>query len=339
MPQRIADGYLDCAVYVYPSKAAADAGDHAGGSGFIIAYPLNPAPWREIYIVTNRHVIAKCPGDVFLRFNTKLGKTDVKAVPKDSWFTHPDGDDVAVCAFGESMAEYKYNHIDYGQFMTPERQRNEDIGIGDEVFMVGRFINHEGKQQNHPALRYGHIAMMTGEPIEDIRTGIKQESYLIECRSMGGYSGSPVFVAIMPMHMERARRESTVRSFPRGPFLLGINWCHIHHRMPIKTASADTFVLTEPEAVEPGGEYILANTGMAGVVPVGKLVELLESDEMKEHRRESEKELARKLTSESAVTLDSADEPMQTTPKGADIPVPTTEQFFGDLEKASRRKP
>lgn len=337
MPQRIADGFLDCAVYIYPDKASADAGDQIGGSGFLIAYPLNPAPWREIYIVTNRHVVAN--RDVFVRFNTKLGKTDVKEAPNSSWIKHPDGDDVAVCAFGQSMDEYKYNFVDSGHFMTEEIQRKEDIGIGDEVFMVGRFINHDGKQKNHPSLRYGNIAMMTSEPIEDSRSGIKQESYLVECRSMGGYSGSPVFVTTMPLHMARARRENTARTFPRGPWLLGINWCHIHHRMPIKTVSADTFVLTEPEAVEPGCEYTLANTGMAGVVPVGKLVELLESDEVKEQRRESEKVLARKLVSESAVTLDSADEPMQTTPKGADIPVPTTEQFFGDLEKASRRKP
>jgi hypothetical protein len=334
--QRIADGFLDCAVYIYPSEAAAEAGDHIGGSGFIIGYPINPAPWIEMYIVTNRHLVAN--RDAFLRFNTKLGKTEIKPAPKDSWVSHPNGDDVAVCAFGESMDEYRYNHIDSTQFMTPEIQQKEDIGIGDEVFMVGRFINHEGKQLNHPALRYGNIAMMTSEPIKDERAGIEQQSYIIECRSMGGYSGSPVFVTTMPLHMARARRENTVRTFPRGPWLLGINWCHIHHRVPTKVASCDTFVLTEPQQVQPGGEYVYENTGMAGVVPVSKLIELLESDEVKEQRRESEKELARELASESMVALDSADEPMQTTPEGERIPIPTKEQFFGDIEKASRQK-
>ena len=291
MPQRIHDGFLDCAIYIYPTESAARIGEQAGGSGFIIAYPLNPLPWREIYLVTNQHVIAKCPQDVFVRFNTTLGKTDIKPIAKHSWFPHPHGDDVAICPYGQSMDEYSYSYVDFEQFMTPSRQEAEDIGIGDEVFMVGRFINHEGKQQNHPALRYGHIAMMTGEPIKDVRTGIEQESYVIECRSMGGYSGSPVFVTTMALHMARARRETTARTLPRGPWLFGINWCHIHHRMPINVASENTFVLTEPEIVKPGCEYTLANTGMAGVVPIGKLIGLLESDEVKEQRRESEKKL------------------------------------------------
>jgi hypothetical protein len=46
--------------------------------------------------------------------------------------------------------------------------------------MVGRFINHEGKQRNLPALRYGNIAMMPLEPIIQQETGITQESFFVK---------------------------------------------------------------------------------------------------------------------------------------------------------------
>jgi hypothetical protein len=60
-----------------------------------------------------------------------------------------------------------------------------DIGIGDEAFVVGRFINHEGKQRNTPTARTGIISQMPIEPIH-IR-GIDQECFLIEARSFGGF--------------------------------------------------------------------------------------------------------------------------------------------------------
>src|SRR5438876_12389505 len=181
------------------------------------------------------------------------------------------------------------------------------MGIGDEVFMVGRFINHEGTQQNKPSVRFGHIAMMPGEPITNPKTGFRQNCYLVDCRSMGGYSGSPVFV--MPQSMAGGRRQMMVGVFAgqrmSGPYLLGINWCHLHYRMPILEAAQDdsAMVVTEPPIVT-DGNYVLANSGMAGVVPVSKLIELLESDEVKQ-AREAEAEQVRKPEKNSPVTLDS----------------------------------
>jgi hypothetical protein len=208
--------------------------------------------------------------------------------------------------------------------------------------MVGRFINHEGKQQNRPTLRYGHIAMMPSEPIEDAKSGIKQESYLVECRSMGGYSGSPVFVMVMNQAMARRRQTSFANLIPRGPWLLGINWCHLHYASPIKSRSVDgeaSMVMTSPPIIE-NDEYVLSNSGMAGVVPVTKLIELLDSDEVIALRQKDEEAVRKKLAESSYVSLDTAQRPAitQTTAEGHEIPIPTRDQFIDDLKKASRKK-
>lgn len=57
---RIPDHRLNVAVYLYRSRAAAVAGEDAGGTGFIagIQYPTVPTH-AAIMVVTNKHVITK----------------------------------------------------------------------------------------------------------------------------------------------------------------------------------------------------------------------------------------------------------------------------------------
>jgi hypothetical protein len=66
------------------------------------------------------------------------------------------------------------------------------IGIGDAVFITGLFSHHPGKARNLRVIRVGNIAAMPDEPVKTQRG--EMEAYLIEARSLGGLSGSPVFV-------------------------------------------------------------------------------------------------------------------------------------------------
>lgn len=47
--------YLDCAVYLYPSEAAAQDGDRIGGSGFLLGLPLSEVSQVFLCVVTNKH--------------------------------------------------------------------------------------------------------------------------------------------------------------------------------------------------------------------------------------------------------------------------------------------
>ena len=192
---RIHNQFLECSVYLYPSKEAAEKGERAGGSGFLISIKAAVEGWTHIYAVTNSHVIREGNSPV-IRLNTQSGETDVLEYEQDAWIHHPDGDDIAVCPLDFPAAQFVVRFIDRDKvFVTPNRIRFFDIDIGDGTFMVGRFSNHEGKQRNTPSVRFGNIAMMPDEPIKHPR-GHMQESFLIESRSIGGYSGSPVFVHI-----------------------------------------------------------------------------------------------------------------------------------------------
>jgi hypothetical protein len=149
---------------------------------------------------------------------------------------------------------YPIKRLPYGGILFEDRVQSFGIGPGDDVFIIGRFINREGHQKNTPSVRFGNIAQMPGEPIID-DDGIAQESYLVEARSIPGYSGAPVFVHIpigpgielartnIPEWIqEEIRKQQGIneirwRSFmPMGPYLLGVDFCHINDRIPVRSA-------------------------------------------------------------------------------------------------------
>jgi hypothetical protein len=54
----VPDTALNCIVYLYPSRADAEAGKPLGGSGFMIGVQSEKYPNRShMYVVTNRHVL------------------------------------------------------------------------------------------------------------------------------------------------------------------------------------------------------------------------------------------------------------------------------------------
>jgi hypothetical protein len=77
-----------------------------------------------------------------------------------------------------------------GSSATDEVIETEAIGIGDEVFMVGLFRNHLGRDRNEPIIRVGNIAAMPTDPIRSQVYG-DMRAILVEARSIGGLSGSP----------------------------------------------------------------------------------------------------------------------------------------------------
>jgi hypothetical protein len=89
---------------------------------------------------------------------------------------------------------HNYLMIPTSEFATQDMVTREEIGVGDDVFMFGMLVDHEGRQQNTPVVRFGHISLMPHDPIP-LGAGVLQECFLADCESIGGFSGSPVFLA------------------------------------------------------------------------------------------------------------------------------------------------
>lgn len=307
--------YLDCTVYLYPSEAAAEDGEKIGGTGFLLGIPVERTSRDDsvVAIVTNRHVVDN--GNTVARLNTASGSITILPLDDAAWFHHPDGDDLTICPIN-LPAGHNQKYIPAVNFVTKESIDRWDIGPGDDVFVVGRFINHEGRQRNLPTLRFGNIAQMPWEPI--MVDGYPQESFLVECRSISGYSGSPVFVWIAPpllpgltpdgrkfllegklklfgISQQRAKMFGT-SGFPIvGPLLLGVNYSYIHSKEPVRSGSERQM----------HDWFVNANTGMMGVIPAWKINDIIEGSEMKALKERAAADI-KKRESESPVTLTSA---------------------------------
>jgi hypothetical protein len=277
---RIDDNILHCVFYLYPSVQDAKMGEKYGGTGFFVG--LNSRVHSDltyVYAVTNSHVLRE-GGAPVIRLNTQDDKMDIIPLTNANWVHHPDGDDVAICELAPaSMHRWKF--IPSQLLLTKDIIAKFNIGIGDETFMVGRFVNHEGKQRNLPSVRFGNIAMMPLEPVLHQR-GHLQESFVVESRSLPGYSGSPVFVFLPPF--SDRQNQMGIRSSSMGPWLLGIDWGH--NRSYEKVREKNGNELSE-------GWVVRSNSGMMNVIPTWIINDLLNIREFVEHREESDARLAK----------------------------------------------
>jgi hypothetical protein len=294
---RIRNEFLDCVIYLYPSEIDADQGERAGGSGFLVGVPAKwhgPDSWF-LYAVTNKHVIRNSS---VIRMNSSNGEKVIMSIPRNSWVWHPSGDDLAVCLIHFDPNEIAFNFVRNDMFITKEIVDGYNIGPGDDVFMVGRFINHEGRQKNIPSVRFGNIAQMPWETIQQ-DDGFEQESFLVECRSISGYSGSPIFVHIPPASIRNAPNWKPASPLiAHGPWLLGIDWGHIHNWTPV---CRDNGMPVNPD---PKLMQVKLDTGMAAAVPAWKLAEILNQGPLADFRAHIESEAANMVTS-SVATMDS----------------------------------
>jgi len=96
---------------------------------------------------------------------------------------------------------------------TREYVKRHDIGPGADLVVVGLFTMHHGTRRNLPIVRRGTLASLPHEPLRD-EAARPFDAYIAEVISIGGLSGSPVFVGI-----------------PGGPaYLLGIIRAHWYLR-------------------------------------------------------------------------------------------------------------
>jgi hypothetical protein len=332
---RIPDAILDCTFYLYDTEQSARDGAHWGGTGFLVG--LESVKHKHmwwIYAVTNNHVIRD--GFSVIRLNKREAgrghETGILNLSASNWTPHPEGDDLAICSVDVFGKRIKFQFLDVRTYFVA---RNEmpfhTLGPGDEVYMVGRLL-YRGVQRNLPVVHTGVIAMMPLEPLER-DDGFLQESFIVECRSIGGFSGSPVFV-------RRRRDELPDISFPHpGPpsdyrqWLLGVNWCHLHeHLERVYTVKKDELKTTRYQ--------VKSNSGFAGVIPAWKLRDLIDSDSVREMREADDKAMTTKKV-KSGITLDSANRSILGTQKsraGKDIPIPTKTDVMDVFKKATRKR-
>lgn len=309
-----------CSVFLYKTVDEADQGSPFGGSGCLVGVPSRAAPTLvHLYAVSNEHVARTSPVIRLVRANESSHSVEDRV--SDDWIYHGEEDglpyeerqDLAVCPLG-AVPLGMYHYVPDMAFTWTVHLYSsiEVVSVGDECLMVGRYVNHDDKQFDQPVVRFGNLAMLP-EPVWQEGLGRYQSSFLVDMRSMAGYSGSPVFVSFgggldrihEPEPGKPVNIDTPIKTSLGPTRLLGINWGHLPApvRVPVKIdGQSDT------EEVEVVGRAILP-TGVAAVVPAWAIYHLLNGGELQRLREASERELQRIDLKAAVLDATSAESP------------------------------
>lgn len=214
------------------------------------------------YFVTAKHVlgniILKNPNaTILIRANKNQDKGfDYIETSYEDWIHHQDDNisvDVSVLPVPYiNLDIFDVKGIPFDMMVNDQTISKMDVNIGNEIFMVGLFSLHYGKNNNIPIVRVGNISAMPDEPIKTKEFGDMQ-AYLVDLRSLGGFSGSPVFIHFGTVRIINGELMSS--NFPQFR-LIGLLSGHF----TINGITIDDF---------------RTNTGMGIVTPSTKILETL----------------------------------------------------------------
>lgn len=264
---RINEDVRKSVVFVGIATASGDFSPY--GTAFLIAWQDEDQKFP--FLVTARHVLedAKQTGlPICIRVSAHDGTPQLGAMAYEHWHFHPNiaQCDIAVVPVNISHETFdiKYIGINPGE-LTDKYIAENDVGPGDEVFATGLLTRHFGKSKNIPVVRTGNIAAMPEEPV-DLGDMGEQHVYLIESRSIGGLSGSPVFLNTPPFRVVGTNVKDTVGH--DRDYLIGVNIGLFK-----TSAGADSAI---SEKAGNRDEFLeLMSSGIAVVVPIQRVIETI----------------------------------------------------------------
>jgi hypothetical protein len=224
---------------------------------------------------------------VAVRLNTHAGVSETVLIPTGLWIQHSVSD-VAVVPWGPDQTHIKFRALGVVSVATESIVADKAIGPGDDVFVTGLLVHHPGQTRIMPIVRLGCIAAIPDDPVK-LQLGkhigapiIDEKVVLVEARSIGGISGSPVFVHL-PFWRDIAippgggaltfTGSGDVKAYSGGEhWLLGV----MHGFYPVG--------VNDPDGVSAGNTAL--NTGIAVVTPADRMMDIINGPELSKKREE-----------------------------------------------------
>jgi hypothetical protein len=255
------------------------------GAAFFVGDPLGVHDAAAVYVVTAKHCVQPFdhqengPFDkTWLRVNRRHAGSMHLEIPPGRWVCHETAD-VAVLPLALNIHTFDYLYYPVRNGATAEFIKQHAVTPGEDVFITGLLISHPGKSRVLPIVRVGNIAAFPGDPI-NLMTG-QDSAYLVEVRSLGGLSGSPAFVHLLPMHADARGNVGSITGAIASTgktYLMGL----VHGFFP--TAEND------PDGIGEWAQEPL-NTGISVVVPLERVLDIIDSPAFVEQREIARKRL------------------------------------------------
>jgi len=274
---RLSETILHSTFFLYRSKDDAVRGVDCGGTGFAVYMPSDSVEdISYFYGVTNWHVAVR-DGCSVIRLNSLDGSTDILELGPEDWVFDTNGDDLAIAPIQSDFNRHALTPIPialiYPRNLLHDRS-GMNVGLGDDVVMVGRFVDLENGPSNLPTARFGNISASLVHIPQSAPTAGPRESYCLDMHSRTGFSGSPVFIYRTPgsdlvRHLEMNAPELRSAMFA----LLGVNFGQFLEQWRIRGQT---------------GTVVEGVSGMTGVIPAWRIRDLLSLTALASQREDSD---------------------------------------------------
>lgn len=303
---RIKDEVRKCAVFL-GYREAQGREVTIGATAFFVSVKAQDEA-ETMYLVTAAHVLdeiksrtkgkgCSVDGQVVIRANARGGAVVLEPVHADSWHRHATDKTVDAAAIpwedakGAIEDDFDFDYLDETMVVTPQRIIENGIGVGDPVYTVGLFQQFHGTMRNVPVVRFGLLAAMREERVATDALVQDRDVYLVDARSTGGVSGSPVFLTPDGTRPVPTYSGGVFHGVPTMLGWLGLMFGHW-----------DTQALGMKK--DPA-EVTKINTGIGIVVPSDKIMEVLNQDALRLPRMEKK----RQQQAQNHATMDFGDGP------------------------------
>jgi hypothetical protein len=273
------------------------------GTGFFVRWRStvfsNLMVWH--YAVTNHHVAIRA-GATIIRINTIGGGSRYLEFQVADWQFVDGGDDVCAVAIDRStimQSTDEWDAIEYTDFLDKDDIEKQQIGLGENAFMIGLFASHHGGERNVPSARFGNVSMIAHDsaPVQSSKD-FRRPAHIVDMRSRTGFSGSPVFIYRTPIDNLDQKEppwsgDAAHRKDVTMLRLLGIHAGQFNDIIKVrKTTDAQLealefdIVLNEYGDGIKTGDHLVIPGGMTIVVPSWRIKELLHLPVFERPRRE-----------------------------------------------------
>jgi hypothetical protein len=237
-----------------------------------------------MFLVTAAHVVDAINGDMIsVRLNRKIGDCATFTIPKSYRLVHADrANDLALFPMLARPDVYDFTLIPLIAEELSEAREKFPPGLGDEVAIVGLYTSHYGEEKNIPIVRIGHLAMLPDEPV--MTSAGYVSAYLIETKSIGRLSGSPVYLNVPRLRVSEGKIQYlTVPYFMFLGILVGYHLVESREDQIAVPRFQPGRVAAPAAAGESADER---NTGFSVVIPYDRILEILQTEAVMNSLRE-----------------------------------------------------
>ncbi len=126
-----------------------------GGTGFLVAVRSEEFPELVLRLWGHQWHVACDSGCSCIALNRSDGGREIFHFDSSDWVFEPGGPDLAFLPLSLPNDVFRIQALDLTSWSLSEKEvKDHDVNVGDDAFMIGRFVDYEGMETAVPSIAF-----------------------------------------------------------------------------------------------------------------------------------------------------------------------------------------